>query len=198
MQGELITDELSVDEVDVQQHLHPFEMEDLNDPRDEVEDCRANSRDVPLAVQTRKRAKRKSYNSEETDFNDSDSDDQRTYSLPAASSEDEDLHDCEDAEFTQVELTTKPVPGYRELDGDLSSCRQQKKKGYPYALAYCISADAAMAAGIAVIFCEHFEGLRRRLESEAHRRATLIAIYEEADQCWIYNLVTKDLCFEKP
>ncbi len=97
-----------------------------------------------------------------------------------------------------MELTAKPVPGHQELDGDFFQCRKQKEKGYPYALAHCISADAAMAAVIAVDFCEHFTDLRRRVETEAHRRATLIAILEEDDQCWVYNLVTKDLCFEKP
>ncbi len=96
-----------------------------------------------------------------------------------------------------MEFTARFIPGYPELDGDLFKCRKQKKKGYPYAPAHCISADAAMAAGIAVDFCEHFSDLRHRVESETHRRATLIAIFEEDDQSWIYNLVTKDLCFEK-
>ncbi len=54
--------------------------------------------------------------------------------------------------------TSTLVSGARWL---LFQCRKQRKKGYPYVLAHCISADAAMAAGIAVDFCKHFPNLRR-------------------------------------
>ncbi len=44
---ELITDYLSIDEIEVQKDLEPFELEYLNDPRNEVEDCRGYSPDAP-------------------------------------------------------------------------------------------------------------------------------------------------------
>ncbi len=93
---ELIIDDLCIDEIEVQKDLKPSEMEDLNDPRDEVENCHGNSPDAPLAVQTRNKSKHKSYNSENTHFSDSDSGDKWSYSLPGASSDDEDLQESED------------------------------------------------------------------------------------------------------
>ena len=57
-----------------------------------------------------------------------------------------------------------------------------------------------MGDGIAVTFCQHFKDLTRKVENQSSRRGSLIAILEETDQLksWIYNLVTKDLCFQKP
>ena len=76
-------------------------------------------------------------------------------------------------------------------------CRKQKKKIYAYVLARCISADAVIEDGIAVTFCERSKDLRRRVETGFCRRGSLLAL-EVTDQCWIYNVVTKDLCFHKP
>ena len=47
-----------------------------------------------------------------------------------------------------------------------------------------------MGAGIAVTFCNHFPDLRKRVESEANVKASLIAIHYEEHSCWVYNLVT--------
>ncbi len=55
-----------------------------------------------------------------------------------------------------------------------------------------------MGAGIAVTFCEHFKKLRRRVESEANVKASLIAIHFEEDDCWVYNLVTKQNHYDLP
>ncbi len=112
-------------------------------------------------------------------------DDQRSYTLPGTTSDEDDVLEDEDLEQTQVNFTEKPVPGYQEIVGDLFESRKQKKKGYPYALAHCTSADAVMGDGIAVTFCQHFKDLRRRVESESSRRGSLIAILEDTDQCWI-------------
>ncbi len=194
----LITDDLSVDEVEVEEELQPFEMEDLNHPPDEMEFEKNNEPDAPLTMQMRGRKNRRSYNSEDSESSISETDDQRSYSLPPTTSDEEYLHEEEDLDETQAAFTQRPVPGFQEIFGDLFESRRQKKKGYPYALAHCISADAVMGDGIVVTFCQHFKDLRRGVESESSRRGSLIAILEEADQCWIYNLVTKDLCFQKP
>ena len=55
-----------------------------------------------------------------------------------------------------------------------------------------------MGAGITVNFCNHFEGLREKVESEAEVKATLIPVYLERDDCWISSLVTKQFLLNKP
>ena len=131
-------------------------------------------------------------------FTDSDSDSNQAYSIPDSLSDEDTEPEELDADQTLFQFTAKPVPGYQEVDGDLFQCRKQRRKGHTYALAHCISADATMGAGIAVTFCNHFEGLRSRVESEAHVKATLIPIYLEEDDCWAYNLVTKSFHYDKP
>ena len=173
-------------------------MEDLNHPPSEMEFEKNNAIDAPLTMQMRGRKKRRSYKSEDSESSSSETDDQRSYSLPATTSDEDYLHEDEDLDETQAVFTQRPVPGFQEIVGDLFESRKQKKKGYPYALAHCISAAAVMGNGIAVTYCQHFKDLRRRVESESSRRGSLMAILEEADQCWIYNLVAKDLCFQKP
>ncbi len=86
----------------------------------------------------------RSYNSEDSESSDSETDDQRSYSLACTTSDEEDLHEEEDLDQTQKTFTPRLVPGYQQVDGDLFESRKQKKKGYPYALAHCISADAVI------------------------------------------------------
>ncbi len=104
----------------------------------------------------------------------------------------------EDRDATHVQVTRRPVPGYQEVRGDIFRIREQKRKGFAYALGHCISADAAMSAGIAPKFCQHFVELRERVNNEPRERGTLIAVERPEEQCWIYNLVTKEKCYEKP
>ena len=195
---QLITDDLSEEEVEVGD-LQPFVEEDYHDKPDSVRSDDHNEPDAPFALSLRNEKRKRSYNSDDSGtLSDSDSDDDQTYSVPGSLSGIEDEEEELDPEETLVQFTNKPIPGYQEKHGDLFQCRRQRKKGHTYAFAHCISADATMGAGIAVTFCDHFEGLRKRVESEGHVKATLNPIYLEEDDCWIYNLVTKELHFHKP
>ena len=130
--------------------------------------------------------KRRSYNSDDSETSaGADSEDDQSYTIPGSISDDGIGEEELDPDETLVQFTAKPVPGYQEADGDLIQCRKQKPKGHTYALAQCISADARMGAGIAVDFCNHFRGLRERVESEAKSevKGTLIPIYLEEDDC---------------
>ncbi len=179
----LVMDDLSVYEVEVGE-LDPFELEDLNEKPDENEQAANNLPDAPFGMETRKLKKRKSYNSENSASTDSsDSDDQRSYSLPGNSSDEDVTLAGADLDKTEVNFTNKPVPGYQEIAGDLFISRKQRKKGYAYALAHCISADATMGAGFAVTFCNHFPDLRRRVENELNVKAFLAVIHYEEDNC---------------
>ncbi len=55
-----------------------------------------------------------------------------------------------------------------------------------------------MSAGIAPNFCTHFSDLRACVQQEKTKRGTLHAISRPEKQCWVYNLVTKQKCYEKP
>ena len=161
LKEQLIIDDLSDEEVEVGE-LTPFEMEDLNEKADEVEKDQNNMPDAPFGMKTRNR--RRSYNSESSSHTDSsNSDDPESYRIPGESSDDDATFREIDLDETELDFPNKPVPGYQVIQGDLFSCRRQKRKGYAYALAHCISADATMGAGIAVTFCEHFKNLRRRV-----------------------------------
>ncbi len=195
---QLITDDLSDEEVEVGD-LQPFAEEDCNDRPDSAHEDDSNEPDAPFAMHLRDGKKRRSYNSDDSEASaESDSDDDRSFSVPGSLSDGEVEGGESDPDETLVQFTAKPIPGYQELNGDLFQCRKQKRKGHTYALAHCISADAIMVAGIAVDFCNHFRGLRERVESEVQTKGTLIPIYIEEDECWIYNLVTKARHFERP
>ncbi len=196
LKEQLIMDDLSTVEVEVGE-LTPFEMEDLNEKADEIEQDRNNLPDAPFEMKTRGR--RRSYNSESSISTDSDdSDGQSSCKIPGESSDDDATIRETDFDATEVNFTSKPIPGYQVIQGDFFQCRRQKRKGHTYALAHCISADATMGAGIAVTFCEHFERLRHRVESEAKVKASLSPIQFEEDNCWVYNLVTKQYHFDLP
>ena len=187
LKGQLIMDDLSVDEVEVGE-LAPSEMEDLKEKADEIELDSSNQPDAPFGMKTR--GKRRSYNIESSGSTHSgDSDDEGAYTIPGESADDGATLREADPDATEINFTSKPVPGSQVIQGDLFTCRQQKRKGYTYALAHCISADAAMAAGIAVAFCQHFNDLMRRVESETNVKASLVAIHFEEDDCWDYNLI---------
>ncbi len=83
------------------------------------------------------------------------------------SSTDPEDEDTDNEQGTQVDFTVKPIPDFEDVIGDLFQARERRKKPYAYALALCISGDAAMSQGIAVEFCKQFEDLRRRVESES-------------------------------
>ncbi len=149
----LVMEDLSIDEVEGGE-LDPFEVEQLNGKPDEVEQAANNLPDAPFGMEPHRQKRRKSYNSESSASDDSsDSDDQRSYILPRNSSDEEATLPRVDSDKTVVNFTNKPMPGYQEITGDLFICRKQKRKGYAYTLAHCISADATMGAGFALIFC---------------------------------------------
>ena len=142
LKEELIMDDHCTDEVEVGE-LTPFEMEDLNEKADEIEQDHNNLPDAPFEMKTRGR--RRSYNSEHSVSTDSDdSDSQNSYRIPGESSDDDATIRETDLDATDVNFTNKPVPGYQVIHEDLFMCRQQKRKGYAYALAHCISSDATM------------------------------------------------------
>ena len=104
----------------------------------------------------------------------------------------------DDLDATCADFTGRPVPGYQEMEGDIFLVRRQKRKGYAYALGHCVSADAAMSAGIAPKFCAHIPDLRNRVQQGDRRRGTLLPVDWPEEQCWVYNLITKEKCHEKP
>ena len=55
-----------------------------------------------------------------------------------------------------------------------------------------------MSQGVAVEIRKQFEDLRRRLESESSVKGRAIALSYPEDGAWVYNLVTKQRCWEKP
>ncbi len=87
--------------------------------------------------------------------------------FPGESSDDDATIKETDLDATEVIFTKKPVPGCQVIQGDLFTCRQQKRKSYAYALVHYVSADATMGAGLVETFCKCFKDLRRRVESEA-------------------------------
>ncbi len=146
---QLITDDLSDDEVEVGD-LQPIAEEDCDDRPDSVHKDDNIEPGAPFAMHLRDGKKRRSYNSDDSETStESDSGDDRSYSVPGSPSDGEVEEEESDPDETLVQLTAKPVSGYQEVDGDLFQCRP---KGHTYALAHCISADAAMGAGKAVDF----------------------------------------------
>lgn len=77
---------------------------------------------------------------------------------------------------------------FKEIKGDLFGIKGQIH------LAHCISSDARLGAGIAVLFEKHF-GLREsllRLPLSERRHPTCIRIGE------VFNLITKEFYYHKP
>ncbi len=106
---QLIIDDLSDEEVEVGE-LTPFEMEDLNEKADEVEQDQNNLPDAPFGMKTRNR--RRSYNSESSSYTDSsNSDDQESCRVPGESSDDDATFREVDLDETELDFTNKPVPG---------------------------------------------------------------------------------------
>lgn len=95
---------------------------------------------------------------------------------------------------------------YKEIKKDLFTCNDNCK-GEPYVLAQCISADLAMAAGIAVTFNEMWgikdflQGTYGNVESEFKETDGMVIRVPIMDYTYrsnVYNLITKARCYEKP
>lgn len=67
----------------------------------------------------------------------------------------------------------------------------------PYAYVHCISADAAMGAGIAKTFVQKYPELRSYVRSTKPKIGDVV-MYNAPDGRAIFNLVTKDRYYQKP
>ena len=67
-------------------------------------------------------------------------------------------------------------------------------------IGHCVSADLAMRKGIAREICMHNPGLYKMQNDMAGSTdpGSLIAYRDHANDRWIYNLVTKYRCYDKP
>ena len=64
---------------------------------------------------------------------------------------------------------------------------------------HCVSSDLAMSAGIATQFCHIFPKLTEiRQTHQSLWPGSLIAYFNKTTNNWIYNLVTKRRCIDKP
>lgn len=70
-----------------------------------------------------------------------------------------------------------------------------------YYLAHCISADFALGAGIAVLFCRKFD-MRNKLRTKYPDYLNEYIANDCEGQCILegrtFNLITKERCFHKP
>ncbi len=70
-----------------------------------------------------------------------------------------------------------------------------------YYLAHCISADFALGAGIAVLFCRKFD-MRNKLRAKYPNYLNKYIINDYKGECILegrtFNLITKERCFHKP
>ena len=174
---ELITDDLeSIDEVEVNMELQPYLEEDWDCTAADEENRPNNLPDCSFNMKTLKKLRC------HHDLNSDEDSTQETLSEDSDCNFDSVLGDlqtarADDLDATCADFAARPVPGYQELKGDIFRVRQQKKKGYAYALGHCISADAAMSAGIAPKFCAHFPDLRYRVQQEEKKQGTILPIH---------------------
>ena len=152
-----------LDEVEVDAGFQPYLEEDWDCPPAEQENMPNNLKDAPFAMKTRRKPK------SHHDLNSYEDSTDETLSEDSDSDFDSVLGDfqtgpADDLGATCVDFTTRSASGYQELKGDIFQVWQQKKKGFAYALGHCISAVAAMSAGIAPKFCAHFPDFRARVQ----------------------------------
>lgn len=84
---------------------------------------------------------------------------------------------------------SRPSHKLCEVQGDLFSCHDSES------LAHCISADARMGKGIAVLFKKKFGGVDEIL-TQAQKQGG-VAVLERGKR-YVYYLVTKEKYFHKP
>lgn len=94
-------------------------------------------------------------------------------------------------EFQADTKSGNPKPLYRlnEVRGDLFSCAISDS------LAHCISADARMGKGIAILFKTKFGGVEE-IKSQGQKPGG-VAILQKGER-FVYYLVTKEKSFHKP
>lgn len=82
---------------------------------------------------------------------------------------------------------------YREIQKDLFSVDDS------YTLVHCISADAAMGAGIAVQFARKFSRMTSILRQSSLSVGTAMVFFPNQDQDYtVINLITKERSWHKP
>lgn len=107
---------------------------------------------------------------------------------------DHDGQHLQDGKFQKQEYTAdasakSSTQKLCETHGDLFSCPESES------LAHCISADARMGKGIAVIFKKKFGGVDE-IKSQGQKPGG-VAILRRGDR-YVYYLVTKEKYFHKP